>query len=112
VRAEIGERGGPVGDLAIVVARLEGDDAPGDVIDALEGNPSLEVSGARAVGLHRCAGIRVDLEARSERTEVSLDGASLYAVPGRKLRLYALDVDGRTVVLVVDPAGQASASDS
>jgi hypothetical protein len=87
----------------LLVARLEGDDAPGDVIDVLEGDPSLSVSNVAAAELYGAPGIRVDVEAAS----------------GTKLRVYAVDVDGRTVVLAVDAATaisrqglQLSASDS
>jgi hypothetical protein len=79
----------------LLVARLEGDDAPGDVIDALEGDPTLSVSNVAAAELDGAHGIRVDVEAAS----------------GAKLRLYAVDDEGQTVVLAV--AGlQLSASDS
>jgi hypothetical protein len=76
----------------LLVARIQGDDAPGDVIDVLEGEPSLSVSNVAAAELDGAHGIRVDVEAAS----------------GPKLRVYAVDVDGQTVVL----ARQLSASDS
>ncbi len=90
--------------MAILVAQLEGDDAPGDVIDGLEDNPSLDVSGVAAAALDGAEGIRVDVEATSESSLLSFPGGAISAVPGRKLRVYAVDVDGRTVVLFVDGA--------
>jgi hypothetical protein len=74
----------------LLVARIEGDDAPGDVIDVLEGEPSLSVSNVAAAELDGAHGIRVDVEAAS----------------GTKLRVYAVDVDGQTVV-VARPALQS-----
>jgi hypothetical protein len=93
--------GGPVSDVAVLVARLEGDDAPGDVIDRLEGNAALQVSGIDAAELDGAEGLRADVEATAA-TLVFFRGGSLAAFPGRKLRVYAVDVDGRTVVLAVD----------
>jgi hypothetical protein len=91
----------------LLVARLEGDDAPGDVIDALESDPALEVSGVDAVELDGAEGLSADVEAIAA-TLVSFPGGSLAAFPGRRLRVYAVDDDGQTVVL----ARQLSASDS
>jgi hypothetical protein len=89
-------------DVAVLVARVDGDEAPGDVIDALEDNPLLEVSGVGTAELEGAEGISVDVEARGESTLLSFPGGSLSALPGRRLRVYAVDVDGRTAVLVVD----------
>jgi hypothetical protein len=93
-------------DVAVLVARLDGDEAPGDVIDVLEANPSLEVGGVGTAQLAGAEGLRADVEATSESTVVSFPGGSLSAFPGRKLRVHAVDVDGRTVVLVVDAAAE------
>ena len=93
-------------DVAVLVARLDGDEAPGDVIDVLEANPSLEVGGVGAAELDGAEGLRADVEATGESTVVSFPGGSLFVFPGRKLRVYAVDVDGRTVVLVVDAAAE------
>jgi hypothetical protein len=93
-------------DVVILVARLDGDDAPGDVIDRFEANPSLDVGDVGTAELDGAEGLRADVEATSESTVVSLPGGSLSAFPGRKLRVYAVDVDGRTVVLVVDAAAE------
>ena len=98
--------GRPIRDVAILVARLDGDDAPGDVIDRFEANPSLDVGDVGTAELDGAEGLRADVEATSESTVVSLPGGSLAAFPGRKLRIYAVDVDGRTVVLVVDAAAE------
>ena len=98
------EHGGPIWEVAVQVASLEVDEAPGDVIDGLEDNPSLEVGRVGAAELDGAEGIRVDVEATTESPVVSFPGGSLAAFPGRKLRVYAVDVDGRTVVLVVDAA--------
>jgi hypothetical protein len=87
----------------LLVARLEGDDAPGDVIDVLEGDPSLHVSVVGAAELDGAEGLWADVEATSA-TLVSFPGGSLAAFPGRKVRVYAVDVDGQTVVLAVDAA--------
>lgn len=100
------QEGGPIWDVAILVARLDGDEAPGDVIDGLEENPSLEVSGEARAALDGAEGISVDVEPTSESTIVSFPEGSLAAFPGRKLRVYAVDVDGRTIVLVVDGAAE------
>ncbi|MGH3028330.1 MAG: hypothetical protein ACRDMW_07235, partial [Gaiellaceae bacterium] len=43
-------------DVAVLVARLDGDEAPGDVIDVLEANPSLEVGGVGAAELDGAEG--------------------------------------------------------
>jgi hypothetical protein len=94
-------------DVAILVARLDGDDAPGDVIDRLEANPSLEVGGVGTAELDGAEGLRADVEATSEGTVVSFPGGSVSAFPGRKLRVYAVDVDGRTFVVVVDGAAES-----
>jgi hypothetical protein len=98
--------GGPSRDVAVVAVRLDGDDAPGDVIDGLEANASLEVTGEAGAELDGAEGIRVDVEAESDSTLLSFPGGSLAAFAGRKLRVYALDVDGRTVVLAVDGAAE------
>jgi hypothetical protein len=103
--------GGPVWDVAVLVARLEGDDAPGDVIDGLEGNPALELSAEAAAVLDGAEGIRVDVEAESDSTILSFPGGSLAAFPGRKVRVYAVDVDGQTVVLAVDAAADSFDAD-
>lgn len=100
------QEGGPSWDVAILVARLDGDEAPGDVIDGLEENPSLEVSGEAGTALDGAEGISVDVEPTSESTLVSFREGSLSAFPGRKLRVYAVDVDGRTIVLAVDAAAE------
>jgi hypothetical protein len=92
---------------AVLVARLEGDDAPGDVIDELEGNAALQVSGIGAVELDGAEGLSADVEATAA-TLISFRGGTLPATPGRKVRVYAVDVDGQTVVL----ADSLSASDS
>jgi hypothetical protein len=93
-------------DVAVLVACLDGDEAPGDVIDVLEANPSLEVGGVGTAELDGAEGLRADVEATSESAVVSFPGGSLAAFSGRKLRVYAVDVDGRTVVLVVDAAAE------
>jgi hypothetical protein len=92
--------------VAVLVARLDGDDAPGDVIDELEGNPSLEVECVCAAELDGAEGLNADVNARSESILVSFPGGSLYALPGRRLRVYAVDVRGRTVVVAVDAAAE------
>jgi hypothetical protein len=98
---------------AVLVARLEGDDAPGDVIDRLEDNAALRVSGVGAAELDGAEGLWADIEATAA-TLVLFPGGSLAASPGRKLRVYAVDVDGQTVVLAdsVDFGLPPSASDS
>ena len=98
--------GGLIRDIAVLVARLDGDEAPGDVIDVLEANPSLEVGGVGAAELDGAEGLRADVEATSESTVVSFPGGSLFVFSGRKLRVHAVDVDGSTVVLVVDAAAE------
>jgi hypothetical protein len=85
----------------LLVARLEGDDAPGDVIDVLEDDATLRVSGVGAAELDGAEGLWADVEATMP-TRVSFPGGSLAAFPGRKVRVYAVDVDGQTVVLAVD----------
>jgi hypothetical protein len=92
-----------------VVARLEGDDAPGDVIDRLEDDAALRVSGVGAAEFDGAEALWADVEATAA-TLVSFPGGSLVASPGRRVRVYAVDVDGQTVVLAVEP--QLSASDS
>jgi hypothetical protein len=103
--------GGPIWDVAVLVARLDGDDAPGDVIDGLECNASLEVTGETGATLDGAEGIRVDVEAESDSTILSFRGGSLAAFPGRKVRVYAVDVDGQTVVLAVDAAAESFEAD-
>lgn len=76
------------------------------MIDVLEANPSLEVGGVGTAELDGAEGLRADVEATRESAVVSFPGGSLSAFPGRKLRVYAVDVDGRTVVLVVDAAAE------
>jgi hypothetical protein len=99
-------------DSAVLVARLESDDAPGDVIDGLEGDAALRVSSVCAVALDGAQGLRADVEATAA-TLVSFPGCSLAVFPGRKVRVYAVDVDGQTVVLAQPvPDCQLSASDS
>jgi hypothetical protein len=103
--------GGPVWDVAVMVARLAGDAAPGDVIDGLEANASLEVTREAGATLDGAEGIRVDVEAESDSTILTFPGGSLAAFPGRKVRVYAVDVDGQTVVLAVDAAAQSFEQD-
>jgi hypothetical protein len=102
--------GGPISDVAVLVTRLAGDDAPGDIIDVLEANAALQVSGVGAAELDGAEGLRVDVQATSA-TLVSFPGGSLTAFPGRKLRVYAVDVDGRTAVVVVDGAAESFEDD-
>ena len=97
-------------DVAVLVARLAGDDAPGDIIDGLEANAALQVSGVGAAELDGAEGLRADVEATAA-TLVSFPGGSLTAFPGRKLRVYAVDVDGRTAVVVVDGAAASFEDD-
>jgi hypothetical protein len=101
---------GPTSDVAVLIARLEGDVAPGDVIDELEGNAALQVSGVGAAELDGAEGLRADVEAIAA-TPVSFPGGSLAAFPGRKVRVYAVDVDGQTVVLAVDAAADSFEAD-
>jgi hypothetical protein len=98
--------GGLISDVAVLVARLEGDDAPGDVIDGLESNPALQVSGVGAAELDGAEGLRADVEATAA-TLISFPGGSRAAFPGRRLRVYAVDVDGRTVVFAVEAASES-----
>jgi hypothetical protein len=77
------------------------------VIDRFEANPSLEVGGVGTALLDGAQGLRADVEATRESTVVSFPGGSLSTCPGRKLRVYAVDVDGRTFVLVVDGSAES-----
>ncbi len=90
---------------------MDGDDAPGDVIDGLEGNAALQVNGVGPAELDGAEGLWADVEA-TVATLVSFPGGSLAASPGRKVRVYAVDVDGQTVVLAVDAAAEQPVLDS
>src|SRR5688572_14244405 len=98
---------GPRFGRGVLVARLEGDDAPGDVIDGLEGNTALRVSGVGAAEVDGAEGLWADVEATAA-ARVAFRGGSFAASPGRKVRIYAVDVDGQPVVLAMD-AGAHSA---
>jgi hypothetical protein len=106
-----GRAEGPIWDVAVLVSRVNGDDAPGDVIDALEENPSLELGAEARAAIDGAEGISVDVEVAGESTVVSFPGGSLSALRGRKLRVYAVDVGGQTVVVAVDGAAESFAED-
>ena len=106
-----GHAEGPIWDVAVLVTRVEGDDAPGDVIDVLEENPSLELGAEARAAIDGAEGISVDVEATDDSTVVSFPGGSLSALRGRKLRVYAVDVGGQTVVVAVDGAAESFAED-
>jgi hypothetical protein len=85
------------------VGLLESSEAPGDVVDRLEEDEALDLGPVAAAELDGALGLRVDVEAR-ERTVVSFRGGSIAVPPGRTLRVYAVDVDGTTAVVVVEAA--------